>query len=111
MGQRAAFAIIAVLACTAMAGGDARAACPVQSAAPHDRAKLHKPVKGCVDLNAVPQISEQIVSREPLAVPGKTPMPPPDVDNTPYTGPRLGLTKPEPGVRPAPTVGYKWALD
>jgi len=36
---------------------------------------------------------------------------PVDLGDQPYTGPKVGLTKPEPGVKPAPTVGYHWSLD
>ena len=28
-----------------------------------------------------------------------------------YQGPTLGLTKPDPGVRAAPVIGYKWSLE
>jgi hypothetical protein len=110
MRQRIAFAVVvgAILASTGVF-----AACPaqpVQPKAPH--AKVHKPGNDCVDFNALPQISEHIVAAEPASAPVKaTPAVPLLPDNPVYNGPTLGLSKPEPGVRPAPTVGYKWSLD
>jgi hypothetical protein len=87
------------------------AACPaqpVQPKAPH--AKVHKPSNDCVDFNALPQISEHIAAAEPASAPVKT-TPAPVPDDPAYNGPTLGLSKPNPGIRPAPTVGYKWSLD
>jgi len=110
MGQRIAFAVFvgAILASTG-----ALAACPAPPAPPKDHhAKAQKPSNDCVDFNALPQISEHIVAAEPAAAPIKAiPAAPPDPLNSVYNGPTLGLSKPEPGVRPAPTVGYKWSLD
>jgi hypothetical protein len=110
MGQRIAFAVVvgAILASTG-----ALAACPAPPTQPKDHhAKVHKPSNDCVDFNALPQISEHIVAAEPATAPIKaTPAAPLLPDNPVYIGPTLGLTKPEPGVRPAPTVGYKWSLD
>jgi hypothetical protein len=107
MMQRIAFAVVvgAILASTGALG-----ACP-PPVQPKDRhAKVLKPGNDCVDFNALPQISEHIVAAEPASAPVKT-TPPPDPDNPAYNGPTLGLSKPQPGVRPAPTVGYKWSLD
>ena len=110
MGQRIAFAVFvgAILAATGAA-----AACPAPPAQPKDHhAKVQKPSNDCVDFNALPQISEHIVAAEPAAAPIKaTPLAPLGPDNPVYNGPTLGLSKPEPGVRPAPTVEYKWSLD
>jgi|HubBroStandDraft_6_1064221.scaffolds.fasta_scaffold418631_2 hypothetical protein len=110
MGQRIAFAVFvgAILAATG-----AVAACPAPPAQPKDHhAKVQKPSNDCVDFNTLPQISEHIVAAEPAAAPIKaTPLAPLGPDNPVYNGPTLGLSKPEPGVRPAPTVGYKWSLD
>jgi hypothetical protein len=113
MGQRIAFAVFvgAILVTTG-----ALAACPVQPVQPaqpkNHPAKVHKPSNDCVDFNALPQISEHIVAAEPAATPIKAaPAAPPDPVNPTYYGPTLGLSKPDPGVRPAPTVGYKWSLD
>jgi hypothetical protein len=110
MRQRVAFAVFSMCIGAVSAAG-AQADCPVPSAQPYNHAKAQKPIKGCVDLNSLPQISAQIVAREPLAAPGKTPPQPPDADKTPYTGPSVGLTKLDPGVKPTPTVGYRWSLD
>lgn len=107
--RRIAFA---VLAGVALVASGAFAACPQD----HLKAKAHsaktKSAAGpCVDLNGVPQISEQIIAAEPAGVPpAKRPVytaPAP----AQYVGPTIGLSKPEPGVRPAPTVGYRWSLD
>jgi hypothetical protein len=62
----------------------------------------------CVDLGAVPQISQQIVAAErPVTTPAKA-APVPAVEKKPYSGPTVGLT---PTVKKAPTVGYRWAID
>jgi hypothetical protein len=62
--------------------------------------------RDCVDLNIVPQISEQIVGAEHISAPRH---------NTPtgsqipvYTGPIVGVS---PTVHQAPTVGYRWAIN
>jgi hypothetical protein len=111
MVRRIAFA---VLISVALAGaGGALAACPPNNP---KTAKHHHPKTrptpapdGCVNLNTVPQISENIVATErtPQATkPGYTPPP-----ETKYEGPTLGLSKPDPAVKPIPTVGYHWALE
>lgn len=85
------------------------AACPPDQAKSHP-AKTSKdrgPAQNCVDLSTVPQISAQIVAGTPAAPPAK---PEGYGETPPYEGPTLGLTKPEPGVMPAPTLGYKWSL-
>jgi hypothetical protein len=62
--------------------------------------------RDCVNLDLVPQISDQIVGAEhvnapPQNTPSVTPIPA-------YTGPILGVS---PTVRQAPTVGYRWAIN
>jgi hypothetical protein len=62
--------------------------------------------RNCLDLNLVPQITQQIVAGEHLAVPPKTV---PAAESKPaYTGPTVGLSR---TVRQAPTVGYRWSID
>ena len=106
MRQRIAFAVLlgAVLASTG-----ALAACPAPPTHPKPHEKAQKPLNGCVDFNALPQISANIAAIEPPPPPKRaTPF---DLGDKPYTGPSLGLTKPEPGVKPTPTFGYHWSLD
>ena len=108
MVRRLAFA---VLIGVALGGaGGALAACPPDNpkTAKHHHPKTRPAPDNCVDLNAVPQISENIVATEPTQQakkPGYTPLP-----ETQYEGPTLGLSKPDPGVKPIPTVGYHWSL-
>jgi len=66
--------------------------------------------RNCVDLETVPQISQQIVAGERLATPPKTA---PAAEPAPgYTGPTLGPTVGAGhAVRRAPTVGYRWSID
>lgn len=107
MQRRIAFAAYIIAALT---GAGALAACPPDHANPKAPAAKKRPAAaGCVDLNALPQISDHIVAGEraaPTVKPGYTPPEP-----RKYEGPMLGLTKPDPGVRPTPTVGYHWALE
>ena len=56
-----------------------------------------------INLNAVPQISQQIVIGDRAAPAAKAATP-----ETPYTGPTVGLT---PTPRKFPTVGYRWSFD
>ena len=87
--------VLVLLAIAALCGAGAEAACPP------------KQTRDCViNLDAVPQISQQIISTERTAPKGKTA---PTTDaKTPYTGPTLGVT---PTVRQYPTVGYRWSFD
>jgi hypothetical protein len=62
--------------------------------------------RNCLDLNLVPQITQQIVAGEHLAVPPK--MAPAAESKPAYTGPTVGLSR---TVRQAPTVGYRWSID
>lgn len=92
-----------------LAGTAAGAACPGDQPKSHPT-KSHKQADNCVDLNAVPQISAGVVNAEPMPTAAKAPTY--SVPTTgPYEGPTLGLTKPEPGVRATPTVGYHWTLE
>ena len=100
--------VFAVFIGAALTSSGVFADCPGSSPKRHP-AKAHMQADNCVNLGAVPQISEHIVATEPAPV-AKAPS---YSDSTPakYEGPTLGLTKPEPGVRPAPTVGYHWSLE
>ena len=106
MTQRIAFAVFIGLA---LASAGASAACPTQHPKTQTPpAKPHAKTDNCVDFGAVPQISSQVVEREPIAPVAKTPYTLPT--SAPYEGPTLGMTKPDPGVRPTPTIGYHWSL-
>jgi hypothetical protein len=60
----------------------------------------------CVDLDLVPQISQQIVATEHIVVPPKEA---PAAEPRPaYTGPIVGAAK---NVRRAPTIGYRWSIE
>ncbi len=85
---------VAIAAVSIVAGSTAWSACPPGQS------------RNCVNLDGVPQISQQIVAGERIAAPAKTA---PAADSTPaYTGPAFGLSKMLPR---APTVGYRWAID
>jgi hypothetical protein len=62
--------------------------------------------RDCINLDAVPEISKQIVAREPVA-PAAKPQGFGDA-TTPYTGPTVGVSD---KARRAPTVGYRWAIN
>ena len=63
-------------------------------------------LRNCVNLDQVPQISQQIVAGEHIAAP---PKPAPAAESQPaYTGPTVGAAA---NLRRAPTVGYRWSLD
>jgi hypothetical protein len=106
---RVAFAVFISIA---TAAGGAMAACPdnqpkTQAAKPPSSAK-QQPTGNCINLATVPQISAQVVAAEPAPT-VKTPAYA-EPAAAKYEGPTLGLSKPDPGVRPVPTVGYKWSL-
>jgi hypothetical protein len=106
MRQCIAFAVFLGVA---LAGSGAVAACAIQPVHPKTHVKAQKPPADCVDLNGLPQISANIVAIErPPAPKAAAPV---DLGDKPYTGPSLGLTKPDPGVKPTPTVGFHWSLD
>jgi hypothetical protein len=66
--------------------------------------------RNCVDLETVPQISQEIVAGERVAAPPKTA--PAAAATPPYTGPTVGPTVGAgPAIRRAPTVGYRWSID
>ena len=60
----------------------------------------------CVNLDLVPQISQQLVADEHIAAPPKkAPAAKPEAG---YTGPTIGLNH---MVRRAPEVGYRWSIN
>jgi len=80
---------------------------PLLSSAGSEAACLPKQTRDCViNLDAVPQISQEIVSTERVVPKSKT-APGPEA-KAPYSGPTLGVT---PTVRQYPTVGYRWNFD
>jgi hypothetical protein len=103
---RVAFAVF--IGAAMAAGGGAWAACPdVQpQSQPAKKSAKNAP---CVSLSAVPQISAGVVAAEPAPVRKPTTYEAPST--TRYEGPTLGLTKPEPGVKPVPTVGFHMNLE
>ena len=106
---RVAFAVF--ISIMTVAGG-AMAACPdTQPNQPKTQAakKQHKPAENCFNLMSVPQISAQVVAAEPAPQVKAPTYTAPTQAN--YEGPTLGMSKPDPGVRPVPTVGYKWSLE
>ncbi|HVC55523.1 MAG TPA: hypothetical protein VND95_06180 [Stellaceae bacterium] len=77
-----------------MASGTALAACPAGK------------TRRCVNLDQVPQISQQIVASEPVAARAKAaPLSEPSPG---YTGVTFGAV---PNSRRAPEVGYRWAVN
>jgi hypothetical protein len=99
----------AVLISVILAGaGSAMAACP-DTPPQSQQTKKSNANPPCVSLGAVPQISAQVVAGEPA--PAVKPRTYEALPVQTYEGPRLGLTKPEPGVRPVPTVGFHWTMD
>lgn len=99
----------AVFLSVVLAGAGALAACPAPQDHPKPQAKVRKSANGCIDFNSLPQLSATIIANEPL--PARKVAPPVNPDDKPYNGPTLGVTKPDPGVRPIPTLGYHWSLD
>jgi hypothetical protein len=92
----------AIVAASIVAGSTAWSACP-QGQSP---SQSHSQSRNCVNLDGVPQISQQIVAGEHIPTPPKTN---PVAEATPgYTGPAVGVSK---MLRRAPTVGYRWAID
>ena len=87
-----------IIAAAVLTGGTAWSACPQGQSRGQSR--------NCVNLDGVPQISQQIVADERIATAPKTA---PAAEPAPaYTGPSLGVSK---MLRRAPTVGYRWAID
>ena len=88
----------AIVAASLLAASPAWSACPPGQSPSQSR--------NCVNLDGVPQISQQIVADERIATARKTA---PSAEPIPaYTGPSLGVSK---MLRRAPTVGYRWAID
>jgi hypothetical protein len=85
----------AIIAASILGGGTSWAACPPGSP------------RGCVDFNAIPQISKQVIDAEKIAAPAKGL--PAGEQNTPYTGPTVGVVPHSVGR--AAEVGYRWAID
>jgi hypothetical protein len=86
---------VLLVAVAALCGAPAEAACPPGQS------------RDCViNLDAMPQISQQIVSKEQVAPAGKAA---PRTESQPsYSGPTVGLT---PTPRKFPTLGYRWSFD
>jgi hypothetical protein len=62
--------------------------------------------RNCVNLDLLPQISQEIIAAEPIAAaPKKAPLTEPVRG---YTGPTIGAA---PNLRRAPEVGYRWAIN
>jgi hypothetical protein len=100
---------IVVVIGTMIASASAFGGCPSPPIkAKTHAAKVRTPANDCVDFGMVPQVSQQIVASEHIATPAK-PSPDREPANQPYTGPTVGTAAA--GVRPAPTIGYKWSLD
>jgi hypothetical protein len=99
----------AVFLSTMLAGGAASASCPNDSKPKAHQAQLRQHADNCVDLNAVSQISADVVAAEPTPI-VKTPTYT-EPTSAKYEGPTLGMSKPDPGVKPVPTVGYHWSLE
>ncbi len=84
----------AIIAASVLFSSTAWSACPLGKS------------RNCVNLDLVPQISQQIVDGEHIAAPPKTA---PATEPQPaYTGPTVGISN---MIRRAPTVGYRWSLD
>ena len=88
---------LCLIAAALLYGAGAHAACP-----PGQKQACSKGV----DLNAVPDITQQIVASETVAPAAKKAAP--DTAAQPYTGPTVGVSD---RVRRAPMVGYHWSLD
>src|SRR5690349_5501329 len=102
---------IAVMVVALLCGAGAHAACPPGQTVGQTAAQT----KGCakldlkkVDLNMVPDVSEQIVARERSSGGAKKPGPPDAAAKEPYTGPTVGVSD---RVHRAPMVGYHWSID
>ena len=109
--------VVAVCLASVLATAGAHAACPQGKTSPgrsvaDKTAKQRVTAANCVDLGSLPEISAHVVAVETAGQPAKakTPIYVPSAA-TPYEGPTLTLTKPEPSARPAPTVGYHWSLN
>ncbi|HXC30398.1 MAG TPA: hypothetical protein VNV38_20760 [Stellaceae bacterium] len=102
--------VFAVFVSSVLVGSAALAACP--STQKPQTAKARAQAANCanhVNLGAVSAISSNIVNSEPAPA-AKAPSYtlPAKADDE---GPTVNLSKPQPGVRPVPTVGYHWSLE
>jgi hypothetical protein len=94
----------------AFIGTDAYGACPPDSAKPQSNVAKGTPTKrDCLNLNSLPQISDNVASAKAPGAKARPVYVPPSEQK--YEGPTLGLTKPEPGVKPVPVIGYRWSLE
>lgn len=85
---------IAIIAASVFGIGAASAACPPGQS------------KNCVDLDSLPQITQQIVAKDSVVgSPKAVPFP---SDSTTYSGPTVGVSS---MARRAPTVGYRWSIN
>ena len=87
-------AFAAIIAASILASGMASAACQVGK------------TRHCVNLDRVPQISQQIVASEPGAARAKAA--PVSQPTAGYTGVTFGAV---PNSRRAPEIGYRWAVN
>jgi hypothetical protein len=85
----------AVFAASLLCGNGALAACPPGAA------------HNCVNLDTVPQISQQIVAKDRTSPTAKAT--PAAGQEAPYTGMTVGVPKNSTGR--GATVGYRWAFD
>lgn len=92
--------ISAVIVAVSLLGIDA-----AWSACPPGQPRPGQP-RECVDLNLVPQVTQQVVAGEQIATPAKGA--PAAATPPAYTGPTVGLSR---TVRPTPMVGYRWSID
>ena len=100
MPYRVATAVVVALACAA---GPALAG----PCSPHSARNCLK-LPATINFDAVPEISNQIVSQEPVApAPLKVKAAPATEPPSPYTGPMVGVDS----RSRTPTVGYYWSLD
>lgn len=94
----------AIVAAALLGTTAAWSACPPgPSPAVHPR---HGQPRSCIDLNLVPQVTQEIVAGQRIATPPKTV--PAAAPAPAYTGPTVGISR---TVRQTPTVGYRWAID
>lgn len=90
----------AIVAGSLLGSGTAWSACPPAHSATGQS-------RNCLDLDLVPQISQQIGASERLARQPKMTAPA-EEPRPAYTGPTVGVSR---TVRQAPMVGYRWAID
>jgi len=107
--------LVAILIGASLASTSAFAVCPTDEpkhqthpTKTHTQDNVQPKTNDCVDFDAVPQISAKVVADEHLPQPVNHPAA--SEPATPaYTGPTVGMAAP--GVKPAPTIGYRWSID